>query len=811
MTGLLSWTKPLSVALLLHLAMIFRLPLLLFITVYVIGFSQPATVTFSGQVTDKDADKGLEGVVVELHELHRFAVTDEEGTFSFSNIRPGFYHVHFTLLGFRPAEKTVDLSQSVSDFSIALQHTAIHLQEVKVEEDMLRSGLKDRPLSIEVVDQDQLTNNYTDNLATTLSLLPGITSINTGTGIGKPVIRGLSFNRVMVNQNGIKQEGQQWGSDHGLEIDQYAVDRVEVIKGPASLVYGSDAMAGVINILPEGPPTQKGFQTDLTTFYRSINQLYGASVQVGASINDQYIQARYTEQSFGDYRIPATSFVYNTFELPINDGLLKNTAGRERSFTLSGGTGGGWGNMRVTISNFNQQAGLFSGAIGIPRSYRLTDDGDRRNVDIPYQYTNHFRTDFNGKWLVNDGWIHADIGYQQNLRQEWSYPHIHGLGPAPTDDLALEMQLSTYTANVRYYQLPRQDVKLIYGWSGQYKENTIDGFEFLVPEYTAFQTGAYAFAEWKPSETSTWSGGLRYDLGAMDQEGYQQPLYDTDTNIIGFRERSAPLEKLFHNVSGSAGWSYRPTERWTLRLNLGKSFRMPNGAELGMNGVHHGTFRHEMGDTSLTSEDGYQMDLGVSYASKHLVMSFSPYFNYFNNFIYLRPTGSFSLLPDAGQMYRYTQANALHTGWESHIDWHPIAPLHLELSTAYTWNLNLETSLPLPFTPPLNIRPSLSYEWEGGEKGIRSAQFQVLYNYFSAQNRTDRNEPATPGYGLLDIQLGFDLGTPKHPIQLVLAVRNALDEAYLNHLSRYRILNIPEPGRNFVVTLKYTPDWRANN
>lgn len=789
--------------------MISRILLCMLLAFALNGKAQQTTVTFNGQVTHADTGEELEGVVVELHELHQFAVTNADGAFSFKQIRPGFYHVHFTLMGFKPAEKTVDLRQPVTDFAQALSPTAIHLQEVKVEEDLLRSGLKDRPLSIAVVDKDQLTSGYTDNLATTLSLVPGITSINTGTGIGKPVIRGLSFNRVMVNQNGIKQGGQQWGTDHGLEIDQYAVDRVEVIKGPASLVYGSDAMAGVINILPERPLTENGLHTSFTSFYRSINQLYGASLQVGTSMGNQFIQGRYTVQDFGDYRVPASAFVYNTYELPITNELLKNTAGKERSFTITGGTGGGWGNVRLTISNFNQQAGLFAGAIGIPRSYRLTDDGDRRNIDIPYQYTNHFRTDFNGKWLVKKGWIHADMGYQHNLRQEWSYPHIHGLGPAPTDDLALEMQLATYTANIRYYQLPRPDLKLIYGWSGQYKENTIGGFEFLVPAYTAFQTGIYGFAEWKSSITTTWSGGLRYDLGTIDQAGYQQPLYDADTNIIGYRERSAPLQQLFQNISGSAGVSYRPSDRWNIRANLGKSFRMPNGAELGMNGVHHGTFRHEMGDTSLTSEDGYQLDVGLSYASKHLVISFSPYFNYFHQFIFLRPTGSFSLLPDAGQIYQYTQANAIHTGWESHIDWHPVAPLHLELSTAYTWNLNLETSLPLPFTPPLNVRPSVSYEWESEKKTLSSMHMQVLYNYFAAQNRTDRNEPATPGYGLFDVQIGLQLGKAKTPLTLLLAVRNIFDKAYLNHLSRYRILNVPEPGRNFVVTLQYQPKWLA--
>lgn len=769
--------------------------------------AQPSTVGFSGTITDASTGDPLPGVVVEVHELHQYTVTDEAGTFSFPTLRPGFYHVHFTLLGYRPVEQTIDLQTSIDAFKLSLSRTSIKLQAVKVEEDLLRSGLQDRPLSIAVVDKEQLMEQLTDNFATTLSQIPGLTSINTGTGIGKPVIRGLSSNRVMVNKNGIKQEGQQWGSDHGLEIDQYAVDRVEVIKGPASLIYGSDAMAGVINIIPEGVPTTSGLKAELTTFYRSINHLYGGSAQLSLSNGNQFIRGRYTQQSFGDYRVPATSFTYNTFELPIQNELLKNTAGQEQSWQVATGTGGGWGNMMVTVSRFNQQAGLFAGAIGIPRSYRLQEDGDRRNIDIPYQYTDHFRTDFNGKWLVNKGWVHADVGYQRNLRQEWSYPHIHGLGPAPTNDLALQLDLETYTANIRYYRLPSPNLKLIAGWNGQYKQNEVGGFEFLVPAYTAFQTGAFTFFEWKNQPQSTWSGGLRYDLGAIDLAGYDQPLYDIDTNIIGYRERSAALQELFHNVSGSLGWSYRPTDNWTLKANLGKSFRMPNGAELGMNGVHHGTFRHEMGDTSITSEDGYQLDVGVSYETEHLIVELSPYFNYFNNFIYLRPTGSFSLLPDAGQIYRYTQANALHTGWESHVDWHPIAPFHLELTTAYTFNINLETGLPLPFTPPLNIRPSIYYEWNLGHNWLQTAQVRVQYDYYASQNRTDRNEPATPGYGLLDAQIGITLGTRQHPIQVMIGVRNLADVAYLNHLSRYRILNIPEPGRNFVVTLNYTPDW----
>lgn len=768
-------------------------------------WAQPNEFTVHGKVIEAATGQPLAGVVVELHETHQIALTGDNGYFKLEEVRRGTYHLHATLLGYHPWQQTLTLQPNTDTFLLPLERTAIELHMVEVEEDLLRSGIKERPLSITVVDAQQMAGTYADNLATTLQQLPGISAINTGTGIGKPVIRGLSFNRVMVNQNGIKQEGQQWGADHGLEIDQYGIDKIEVIKGPASLLYGSDAMAGVINIHRKDVPDHKGWQGQLTTFYRSVNQLRGASLATGYASDRFFVHGRYTHQDFSDYRVPANTFIYNTYELPIENQLLKNTAGRERNGQLSVGTYGGWGKMVLHLSNFNQKAGLFAGAIGIPRAYRLTSDSNRADIDIPYQYTNHFAAALNGKWLLNKSWIHLDAGYQYNLRQEWSYPHIHGVGPAPVNNKALELILHTYTGNLRYFYQPNPRLKLVTGWNGQLQDNAIGGFEFLVPAYRSYQSGLFVFTEWKSTPKLTWSGGLRYDLGYYDLAGYRQSLYDSDTNIIAYRERSAPLQKFFHNISGSVGLAFQAREHWTLKANLGKSFRMPNGAELGMNGVHHGTFRHEMGDTSLQAERGYQFDIEAQLERSDILIDASAYFNYFDDYIFLRPTGSFSLLPDAGQIYRYTQADAIHTGWELRIDWHPIAPLHLEVIHAYVFNQNLTTGLPLPFTPPLNVRPGVSWEKQIPYRIWHHWKVSLQYDYYAAQQRTDRNEPATPAYGLLNISFSTRLGTKKHPVSLHFSVRNVMDTYYLNHLSRYRILNIPEPGRNFVITLRYSP------
>lgn len=785
----------------------YRLLLILFSCWLAIPAAAQPLASLAGVVSDATTQLPLEGVVIEIHETNQYLTTDALGHFHFTSVRPGTYHLHLILLGYQPQEMTLTIpAEGITDLALSMQRSTIELKAIEVEEDLLRSGINDRPLSIMVADREQLANQTADNLAGTLSQLPGITSINTGTGIGKPVIRGLSFNRVVVTQDGIKQEGQQWGSDHGLEVDQYAVDRVEVIKGPASLLYGSDAMAGVINLIDRGKPADAGISADVHTFYRSLNDLQGVSGEITATGNKVYVSSRYTHQDFGDYRVPAETFTYNAYVLPIVDSRLKNTAGRERNVTTTAGIGGSWGQMAVTVSNFRQQAGLFSGAIGIPRSYQLDDDGDPRNIDIPYQYTNHFRTTFNGKWITGSGWLHLDAGYQHNLRQEWSYPHIHGLGPAPTDGKALELSLHTWSGNLRYYLHPADDLKIVVGISSQVQDNDVGGFEFLVPAYTSKTAGTYLFAE-KKTASGTFSGGARYDAGYIDLAGYLQPQYDADTQIVGYTERSAPLQTWFHNVSASAGWAKTWQQTWVTKVNIGKSFRMPNAAELGMNGVHHGTFRHELGDTSLQSEHGLQLDLGLLYTASNLSFEVSPYMNYFIDFIYLRPTGSFSLLPDAGQVYGYTQANAFHTGADWHVDYHPVSSLHLELSGAYTWQLNTETGLPLPFTPPLNLRPSIAYEWDMDKAIWKGLEVRATYDWNAAQNRTDRNEAATPGFALTHLSSAIHLGGNNTTFLLRAGVQNIFNIRYLNHLSRYRILNLPEPGRNITVSLQWQPSW----
>jgi iron complex outermembrane receptor protein len=229
---------------------------------------------------------------------------------------------------------------------------------------------------------------------------------------------------------------------------------------------------------------------------------------------------------------------------------------------------------------------------------------------------------------------------------------------------------------------------------------------------------------------------------------------------------------------------------------------MPTPAELSSNGVHHGTFRHERGDPNLDSERGIQGDLNLTYQKKEMYFLFTPFIGYYDKYIYLAPEPEFSDLPAGGQLYQYTQHDALFTGFEFDFEYEILPDLTAKITSEYVWNLNLETQLPLPFTPPFSIMGELEYGKRTNSSTITYYFVGAGYHYFADQNRVDRNELPTAGYSLVDLSGGFDFKIGNQIAHFRISVNNLFDKAYMNHLSRYRLLNLPEQGRNIIISLK---------
>ena len=674
------------------------------------------------------------------------------------------------------------------------------MREVVIESETDKREQKDNSQTLDVVNRKYIEKYSAGNFMNTLERLPGISAIRTGVGISKPVIRGMSFNRVLVVDNGIRQEGQQWGADHGLEIDEMNADRVEILKGPASLMYGSDAIGGVIQIRPAPMPSEGTWQGSAQSGYRSVNDLHSYSAMASLHHKGKMLRVRMSGQDFGDYKVPASSFRYNRYVLPIYDGHLKNTSGRDRNISVSGGIQRKWGSTQLYFSRFHQVAGFFPGAFGIPREYSIRTDGDRRDVQLPRQETEHLKLSSHTQILFRKNWLEIDAGYQLNHRQELSVPHLHRGTPIPVGNTALDLRLHTQSLNTRYHWQMYSKFSMITGFNVQAQKNLKSGFEHLIPSYSSVQGGAFVFSQYKPNPHLVLNGGFRYDAGDIRIQRFAEPLYSVTGNIVDTLERNRSSHRVFANVAGSVGLAWNFAESWSIKWNISSDFRYPTVAELASNGVHHGTFRHVMGESYLSPERGYQGDLHIGFERSRFRFRVTPFFSYFTNYIYLSPSGQFSTLPEGGQVFRYQEAEARLWGGEIETELKLLRNLSYELSYEYVNAQNVATGVALPFTPPGCLSQELEWQWKSG-KGILKQSFSSLtLMLYQNQYRTDRNELPTAGYGLIHFSQGWTFHFGRQEVRLLFQVQNLTNRTYLNHMSRYRLIEIPEPGRNFIFT-----------
>jgi len=772
------------------------------------AFQLSAQYRIEGEVFDQSSGEPIPGAHVWLLPDSVATAGDENGFFVlYAKGLSDTVYLKTSFVGKESIVQTLLLNKNEKTYHIHLYMNELgcekckHTDVVLVEESALA---RQNTQASTLLNSSFFEENLQGNFAKSLEKLAGINALSVGVGIAKPVIRGLSGNRIIVNQNGIGQQGQQWGNDHGLEIDALGVDRMELIKGAASLLYGSDGLGGVINILPERVAAHNTVKASLQGIYKSNNNHWGTSAHISANYHNWFLQARYTRQEAGDYRIPADSFLYNGFVLPIYENTLKNTATKEENMSLSFGTLQKWGVLRLSTSHFGSRSGIFSGAMGIPRAYDLQPDGNRRDIDLPSQAVSHFKTILNADFLLpNRGELKLDLGYQRNLRREYSFAHAHNrINGYATKDLALELLLQTISSNLRFLQPLDEHWLLKAGLTGQYQHNTHAGFDYLLPEFKTGRSGAYSMVEYHPNARLKADAGLRMDYAYNGTEHFEQPISMQDGNVL-LSLSSPETQQNFYNLSGALGlWYALVPDRWALRVHAGKSFRVPHPVETVSNGVHHGTFRHEKGTVGLTAEQGYQLDLSSDVSFKGGELLLSVFGAYFDNYIYLSPTARFSPLPDAGQLFQYLQTDALYAGAELSWSYKILPFIQFRQAADFVWNVNIATGIGLPFTPPASVLSELRFELPKSWKFMDKAYAEIGYRYRFAQNRVDRNERTSPDYHLLDLGFGTSLRIKKQAIVLGLQIQNLMNVHYLQHLSRYRLLNLPEQGRNLVLMLK---------
>ena len=677
--------------------------------------------------------------------------------------------------------------------------TTVVMEQVDVASQRRRDfQMRTSQSSIQVT-SDYLKQNFGGSLMQTLEHLPGVKAMSIGSGQSKPTIRGLGFNRLAVAEDGVKHEGQQWGDDHGLEIDQFAVDRAEIIKGPAALLYGSDAIGGVLNLYTNHVPTRP-FAGSVQLFGRTNNEQLGISAKVEGRSGRWFYRANATLIDYADYQVPADSIQYYSYWIRLKDRRLRNTAGAERDGSITVGYSGYNFHTDLRVSDSYSKRGFFANAHGLEvRLSKIDYDRSRRDVDLPYQWVNHLKVMSHTTWRNELTDLELSLAYQNNRREEHSEPVSHGYMPMPEG--TLERRFNKHTATAMFSL--RQAIgshELRVGVSGEYQHNRRGGWGFIIPDFETFATGIYVMDRLTLRKGLVLNAGLRYDYARTRIHSYEDWYKTPAEGGFVYMSRSTDFSRHFNSLTWSAGINYA-TRGWVMKANVGKSFRVPIPKELGANGVNYHIFRYEKGNTKLDPEQSYQVDASVSWDGKGLHVQVEPYLNYFPNYIYLSPTSQYE---EGLQLYGYTQARVLRWGVEVQVSYAISRRWQAELQGEYLWarqQSGAKKGYTLPFSTPWSGDASLKYLYGKGVGDYVRLNCHVV----GAQREIVPPEKPTPGYMTLNLSAGKQFAFSWAKLNIALNIDNLLNRRYYDHTSFYRLIDVPEPGRNLsaVVGLEF--------
>ncbi len=769
--------------------------------------------SFSGRITDLVSHRPIQGVSIYFSDIKVGVSTNAAGDFVFRNIPEGKHLVEISHVGYSTMIDNIDIAgDTKKDYSLSF--AVVENNAVIVTGVSGATQLKKTPFQVSVLRKQDLAQSSSSNIIEALAKKPGVSSMSTGPAISKPVIRGLGYNRVLTINDGVRQEGQQWGDEHGIEIDESSVNKVEILKGPASLIYGSDAMAGVINIITNVPVENNTVKANIFTNYQTNNNAGTLNANLAGNMNGFNWNAYGSAVAASDYQ--------NKY-----DGKVFNSKFRQKNFGGYAGYNGNWGYSHLLFSNFNLKAGLVEGerdaqgyfmkpVAGGLFERASEEDFNSSSPQIPYQHIRHFKIALDNNIKIGKNSLAFNLGFQQNKREEFG-------NPDNLQERALFFDLKTITYTFRY------QLKEISGWSssvglnGMQQRNTNKGEEQLIPDYNLFDIGGYLYTR-KTINNITISGGARYDNRNLKVKDLMN----------GNAVKSAAFNQSFGNFSGSVGLAAELSSRLVFKLNVARGFRAPSIPELASNGAHEGTIRYEYGDVNLKSETSTQLDAGLDYHAEHLSFGLSAYNNSFNNFIFYRKLqesgGGDSIINVDGSdltAFKFDQRKATLRGLEATIDIHPhpLDWLHVQNTfslVAGRLNEAIESTRFLPFIPAPRLITEFRGDFRKSAKNIRNLYVKAEVDNTFTQNdvfTAYNTETTTHGYTLLNAAFGAEMMLKNGATLFSLNIigSNLGNVAWQNHLSRLKYaaenmatgrMGVFNMGRNFSVKLNIPLSWK---
>ncbi len=756
--------------------------------------------------------KPIELATIGLTQTNFFAISNPDGTFKLTAIPYGTHQLRISCAGFVTKEIPILVDKaSINLYEIELEVYMINLPTITVKVISKKLLDKENPVAIYVVNEKTIDRTSESNIIDVLSKnTPGLTSVKSGPNVSKPFIRGLGYNRVLTLYDGIRQEGQQWGDEHGIEVDAYDIQNAEVIKGPASLMYGTDALAGVVSLFPYKPKLKNGVEGRYISEFQSNNLLIGNGLRWSIVKNSWSFAFRSSWRLASNYQNAIDGKVYNT---NFNEKNISSVLGYTTEKTIISLNASFYDNRQgipdgsrdSLTRQFTQQ--IFNGASDILELRPIVSEEDLNSYKIApiHQHIQHFRVYSLGDFKLKKGSFDYSLGFQQNRRKEFNQPE--------TPDLAgLSLRLNTANYHLKYSFPVVKNVETFLGMNGVYQFNENQAAtSFTIPNYQLFDGGVFVYSKWKKNKFSV-CGGIRNDIRTITIDNFyiqSDSLTGFDSQVTGLDTSGATLQfpsysKMFQGLSASIGLSYFINQSWTVKANVGRGFRAPNITEIASNGLDPGARLIYLGNRNFVSEFSLQEDIALLFNSKNFSGEISVFNNNIQNFIYLALVADSNNQPlvdaQGNRTYQYKQAKAHLYGFETWLTFHPekLKGLTVNGSFSCVYGFNREEKYRnqgiqgeyLSLIPPARLLLNTAYSFEFKNAFIQSIRPVFEYEFNARQNRylaENNSETATNAYSLFNFQLGIDFKYLKSKTaQFQFQANNLFDTAFQSHLSRLK-------------------------
>ncbi len=740
------------------------------IAAYVVA--APAIGTLKGTITDSTGAK-VAGATVTVTELGRSVQTGADGSFAFADLTAGKYTIVTRRAGFAPVVQRVTVDGETTS-NVSLVATALRLDAISVTATRTAESPRTSPLPQNFLSGDKLRREEGVSLSHSIDGLAGVRMLSTGQQTGKPIIHGLTGPRVLTLDNGSRLEDYSWSDEDGPSIDARLAERVEVVRGPASLMFGSDALGGVVNVVPPEVPDARG----MTSFAHGLAETYGATN------NKEFGGVLRLDGASGGFGWRATAIgrKANIIRTPTGnaetaDGNLYDTGFKSFNGELVVGNHHDRGDVSLRYARYGGDFGILDGP-PVPED----------NFSGPLRRVSDDRFQLNSNTILNPSLrLETKSQYQRHLLQELLEDSRTGDG-TPVFDLLL----GTYSTDLLLHHSSEGEYSWLSGTvgvSGQYQKNTTSGLAPLVP--SASSTGGAVFA----IETATlgqWSvmAGMRGDTRHLSAEKNSELMTSSQT-----RTGSA--------LSGNFGAVYRFTNELSLAGNVGRAFRFPTLFEMFTNGPHLGEDRYETGLPSARPETSLSSDVSLRWQTPRLKGELTGYRNRIADYLYISPTGQDVTFtdPESGESetlpgYRYLQTPALFVGADvsAEVEAAPMLTVRGRFDLVHA--TNRATDEPLPLIPPARGDVEAELHTVGPDRAYVNAAAQIVAN----QQRLGPFDTNPEGYHIFNFGAGIERAFAGRSVNLDVRVHNALDAKYTDFLSRYKTFAY-EQGRNIVVRL----------